>query len=250
MDLRELPAQNGAHRHPWETARAKALVHILRSIDLPRGLTVLDVGCGDGYCGQTLREALSFARLTGIDIELDDTACAQPNSALGGLRYLNDPAAVEGHFDLLLLLDVLEHVEDDAGFLSKQVDAHLARDGLALITVPAFQQLFCRHDTFLRHVRRYSLSQLRTLTEEAGLELVRGGYLFGSLLLPRAFTVLRERLWPNGFAEQEGLGGWQGGRLATRAFETLFELDNRWMLALGKHLALPGLSGWALCRKR
>ena len=82
--------------------------------------------------------------------------------------------------DLVMLIDVLEHVEDDLQLLSDA--ARSASQGSKyIISVPAFEFLWSGHDDFLGHKRRYKAKELAKLAESAGLKVEDGGYLFGGI---------------------------------------------------------------------
>lgn len=246
MDLSEI--RGAQTRHPWETARAVAIERILREASVePR--TVLDYGCGDGFTGERVRSALGAPRLVGFDIHLTDEQCRAHSSAQ--IEYTNDWAtAGQGWFDLCLLCDVLEHVADDRALLL-QVSEHLSASGQLLITVPAFQALFTSHDRALRHFRRYTLGQLERVIATAGFELSSGGYLFGSLLAGRGVAKVAETLKPKSDGDEFGIGAWTGSPTLTRAIETVLNADNSVLLGLAaRGIKLPGLSAWALCKKR
>src|SRR5205085_1526749 len=82
-------------------------------------------------------------------------------------------------FGLITALDVLEHIEDDVQAVDDML-AMLAPGGFLFITVPAFQQLWDRHDEINRHYRRYTVPTLRRLLSGRG-EIVSCRYLFHSL---------------------------------------------------------------------
>ena len=88
---------------------------------------------------------------------------------------------------MILLMDVLEHVEDDVGLVRLALTA-AAEHAYVLITVPAFQCLFSSHDMFLEHKRRYTLPQVEEMVRAAGLEILSARYFF-ALLLPIAATL-------------------------------------------------------------
>ncbi len=246
MDLREAASAQGL-RHPWEIARCRALERILRRARLPAAARVLDVGCGDGYAGQQLFARCGFGSLVGLDTGLSPEQCA---AVAGPVRLVREREALAGErFDLLLLLDVIEHVPDDDGFLRSLVDDFLVPGGLVLITVPAFQILYSQHDVFLEHYRRYSAARLAALVRTVGLEVVRRGSLFGSLLLPRALVSLREQLLGPPRGGTRGLADWSHGVFLQRLVAAALELDNRCMLAAADIAPLPGLSLWTLCAK-
>jgi hypothetical protein len=81
---------------------------------------------------------------------------------------------------LVLLMDVLEHIDDDLKFLKDYVNK--AKKGTKFfITVPAFQFMFSPHDIFLEHHRRYTVSSLSKLVENAGLNILSSNYFYGTL---------------------------------------------------------------------
>jgi SAM-dependent methyltransferase len=253
MDLSEVSA--GGRRHPWEVARARFFRRALSdagALAAPRA--VLDVGAGDGYVARALLEALPAG---------SEVVCVDSHYANGDLRRFAAEARVglsfarevpERRFDAILLLDVIEHVADDRAFLGDLVARRLASGGLVLVSVPAWQPLFSAHDTALEHYRRYSPAACRALLEAAGLETVRGGGLFHSLLAPRLLEVAREKLGGllgRAPAPPANLGQWRGGAFVTGAVERALAVDNALSRALARGgLGLPGLSVWALCRAR
>lgn len=247
MDLSEV-RQGSAQRHPWETARADAIERILRARAI-RPARVLDVGCGDGFTGQQLASAFGAAELWGVDLHLSPENCAEQSH--GGAHYVQHLEQVGASgFELGLLCDVIEHVEDDVALVAS-VFARLTATGYLLLTVPSFQTLFSAHDRALRHHRRYSLAELRNTIEAAGADVVADGYLFGSLLPVRVLAKLKERLLPRTERAEFGVGGWSAPPLVTAALQRIFRIDNGLMLALSTgSIKPPGLSAWALCKKR
>jgi SAM-dependent methyltransferase len=178
------PGAEAPRTHPWEIARARLVADLLGSAPLGR---VVDVGAGDAFVARTL------AREAGADIVAVDAAYSDADLvryATAGVRTAR--AIPAGEFDTALLLDVLEHVADDAALL-RDVVAHVAPRGRVLITVPAWPALFSAHDRMLAHHRRYRPRDVRTLARAAGLRVVRSGGAFFSLLPLRALGVARER---------------------------------------------------------
>lgn len=243
MDLKEL-YDIRAQRHPWEKARLKAIQRILNDCAF-EGIRVLDVGCGDGFVARGLFNHLEEKSITAVDIFLTDELIREIERVPGGVQYSNE-LPESGAFDLVLLLDVLEHMEDARGFLVDVVDRQLSKGGRLLITAPAFQFLHGRHDQFLGHYRRYGLQQLVALAKGGGLEVVSSGYLFMTLLLPKYFLYKLS----NAGKEAEGVGRWHQGRVVTRIIEGMLDMDNRLLMATGRlGLKMPGLTGWVLCEK-
>jgi SAM-dependent methyltransferase len=210
----------------------------------------LDYGCGDGFTGEHVQDAFRVGQLVAVDVYLPEVSCGLATRGAGTVERSRDPGTLGARrFDLILLCDVIEHVEDDVGLLRQLCREHLTPGGLAMVTVPAFQALFSEHDRFLKHHRRYSLSRLRDAIASAGLVIAEDGYLFGSLLPARAAaTAIGDRPAEAG-AEAHGIGGWDRGPLLTRMVTAALRVDNAVMLGARRlGITLPGLSAWALCR--
>lgn len=181
LQMREVEA-----RHWWFAARRRILRRVISSLALPDNARVLDVGCGTGGNLGLLSE---FGKVSAM--EVDDTArnLAQARNIAdvrgGGLP---DRIPFSGrHFNLILLLDVLEHIDDDAGSLIA-LKAVLAPNGYVVLTVPAFPFLWSRHDEIHHHKRRYRAEDLRRLFRRAGLDLVHMTY-FNMWLFPAVALV-------------------------------------------------------------
>jgi 2-polyprenyl-3-methyl-5-hydroxy-6-metoxy-1,4-benzoquinol methylase len=232
-------------RHPWETARVTAVQQIVAGLGLERP-RVLDVGSGDGYLVQALHRALRFADVVAQDIHLTDALAAElSRPGVEFVRELTDPSY---RADLILLMDVLEHVESPVDFLAQLARERLSPDGRIVITVPAFQLLFTDHDRALKHFRRYQRDELIRDARSAGLTVLDSGYLFASLLPPRALSALRERLWPRRQAAH-GVGNWQGPSLVTQLLHGVLALDGRLCLAArARGVVVPGLTVWLTCK--
>jgi len=256
MDLTEVP---GApfRRHPWEIERARFFGRVVGGAGGSDGggaRRVLDVGAGDGYLGRLLLERMP----AGSSVD-----CVDPNYTDADLRRFGEPpteglrfarARPPGLYDLVLLLDVIEHVADDRAFLDEIVQASVAAGGTVLVSVPAWDLLYSQHDVELKHFRRYSPARCRALLETAGLEIIRSGGLFHTLLVPRVAQRVAEALLGAmrvaRRSKPANLGDWQGGRLLSSAVGLALAADNRLSeLAAQSGHELPGLSYWALCRK-
>jgi len=244
MDLKEFN-HTQSNRHPWETARLRALDKILRP-HLFNGIKILDVGCGDGFISRGLFENLQSKEITAVDINLSDNQLLEFNKLSSGFRYTRELPPSET-FDLVLLLDVLEHVQDDLSFLSEIVNCYTSLGKKVLITVPAFQSIYGHHDVFLGHYRRYRLQELESLGISGGLKIISSGYLFATLLIPK--YILFKFLDIGNSAD--GVGKWQGGKIITYMIEKILNADNSLLISLSRvGIKLPGLTGWVLCEKQ
>lgn len=244
MDLSERSVRTG--RHPWEITRSDFFRRLIASsVDLQGISTLLDIGAGDGwFAGELLADLPDSTSVTCWDINYtsDDL-----NSLL--------PVAIErttvqpqGRFDLVLLMDVLEHIDDDAAFLRETVIPLLDPDGVLVVSVPAHPRLFTAHDTMLGHHRRYRPAAIRQLLGEH-LQIVSDGPLFISLTVVRGLQAIVERVRGPHVEAQQGIGGWQYGTRLANAICASLAADARLGMAASTHgLHLPGLSYWAVCR--
>jgi SAM-dependent methyltransferase len=167
-------------RHWWFTARRSIILHLVSQL-APRGASVLDIGCGTGF---TL-EALA-ARFDAWGLEPDAGVRARTRPSVRDRVLAGDTrdrsALGDRTFDVVLLLDVLEHVEDDRAELASAMAA-LAPGGKLVITVPANPSLWSDHDERNGHYRRYTEESLRALLTAAGLA-------------PALLTHINARLYP------------------------------------------------------
>lgn len=154
--------------HWWFKGRRRLFSDILRGLDLPKDARILDVGTGTGANLRMLRD-LGFTNVTGIDNnDLALEFCRQKGLGpvdRGDICHLPFP---DGNFDVTLVTDILEHVEDD-GLALAEIHRVLDRGGKAIITVPAFPILWGLQDRVSQHKRRYRMAGLVDRVKSAGL---------------------------------------------------------------------------------
>lgn len=250
MDLCEVT--ENTTRHPWEVVRLKALRTIIkRAISLNRDLRILDVGCGDGFVINNLFDGIRVKHIDGVDPNLSTRQIEELSSRATNISYHNTFDNIRDHrFNLILLLDVVEHVEDDNSFLCNIVKNYLDDDGYLMLTTPAYQFLFSSHDTFLGHYRRYTLKDLIGLLDSVGLKMIDSGYLFFSLIPLRFAFLCYERFFAAEGIENRGIGTWKYGTIITKTIELILTTENNISIALSRFgIRIPGLTVWALCRK-
>jgi hypothetical protein len=242
----DLEERGGAatRRHPWELARAELFLRVLGRYGLlESGRDWLDVGSGDAWFAAQVRERTAEdAQITCWDVNYTQ---AELEEAPPGLTLVTTKP--EGRFDRVLMLDVIEHVEDDEGFVAGVTEL-LDPGGRLLVSVPCYQRLFSSHDRMLHHFRRYSPDACRALLERCGLMVVAEGGLFWALLPLRAAQVGVERIRRRP-RRAAGIGNWHGGATTTRLLTRAMVADGELSLAVtSRGRRLPGLSYWALCR--
>jgi SAM-dependent methyltransferase len=151
--------------------------------------SLLDVGCGSGYLADYLGTNSSF--VAGIDIDQDSITLAARRSnvdsaIVGDAVTLPYPADT---FDCILLGDVLEHFEDPQSVLDECHRA-LVRDGVLVISVPAFRWLSGPHDEHNNHADRYNASRLSAVVGDVGFKI--DDYRYSNFFpLPAYFVTQR-----------------------------------------------------------
>ncbi len=233
MDLKEVENRENP-RHPWEICRRNFFTGIVAETVRGGAKTkILDVGAGDGWVSQGLSDAIPIGdKIICWDINYTPQDLDQYSmGAASGLNYVCERP--QGKFDLILMLDVLEHMETDSKFLDQLVSGNLDADGFIVISVPAWPALFSAHDRALGHFRRYTPGGARALITGQGLRILRSGGLFHSLILPRAMQRAREKWAPKG-PGKSGVGGWNGGTLATNVIVAALSADNKFSALLSR----------------
>ena len=172
-------------RHWWYRGRRTVLDGVIDGLGLPPGARILDAGCGSGRNMVELarRGSVSGVELSGASVEL---ARARGVGEVIAGSVLELPFA-DASFDLIVSLDVIEHLEDDLAAL-REFRRTIAPGGALLITVPAYQWLWSGHDEINYHHRRYTRRTLQRVAERAGWRQARTTY-FNSLLLPVAILL-------------------------------------------------------------
>jgi SAM-dependent methyltransferase len=192
MDAQYAAAYPELYRHHWWwRAREEILLRKIRGIlGGARRARILDVGCGAGLFFDALEQ---FGRPEGI--ESDPAAVAQSGKwknhiVVGELDNSYEPAAP---FNLILMLDVLEHISKPDQLLRRAAEV-LAPNGRILVTTPAFKWLWTTHDELNHHVTRYTAGEMRTTVQRAGLVTLENGYMFQSLVVPKLIVRAKEAL--------------------------------------------------------
>lgn len=181
MDLKEVHASGvDIDSHWYYRSKAEALARYLDRLQISK---ILDVGAGSGFFSRYLLRITSAQSACCIDINYE----SDRSELIDGKKIFFSNEIDDTEANLVLFMDVLEHVEDDAGFLKIYIDK-VAPGTNFLITVPAFDFLWSSHDEFLGHYRRYSILEIERLIKISGLEVICSSYYFG-LVFPIASAI-------------------------------------------------------------
>jgi SAM-dependent methyltransferase len=177
----------------WFVGRHNLVLGFVRAVYGARAdLTILDVGCGTGAMSRKLTPwgsvvsadfsplALSFSRKRNLDLLCASDAMRLPFK--------------ENSFDLVVAMDILEHVKDDSAAL-REIYRVLKPGGRIIATVPAYQSLWSGHDVALMHFRRYVAREVGERFAAASLQTQKLSYAM-TFLYPVVWLV-RRLFWRN-----------------------------------------------------
>ena len=223
--------------HWWYRARRDILADFLtREGNLPKDARILEIGCGTGH---NLPMLSRFGQVDAIEIDpaARDIAAERLGKPVSDAPLPQLPEIERGAYDLIAVLDVVEHIEDDVAALTAMRDC-LKPGGKILITVPAHQWMWSAHDVVNHHHRRYSKATLRRAIIAAGLSSAKLGY-FNSLLFPLAAAArVAGRL-----AGRDDSDDSPPPKLLNALFEHIFRLERH---LIGRVPMSPGVSIIAL----
>ncbi len=262
MDIKEfkVTVRNDEKRnHPWEYARCKVIFDILKPYinNFSKDLHVLDIGCGDLFSLNQFCKEFGIYRpvAVAIDTAFDDQVISSLRKKYQDLpvRLYKDFQEVklnQGQASIVFLLDVVEHIENNHDFLELLLQqSYIDKNTIFIITVPAFNTLFSKHDQWLGHYRRYSQKELKRTVEDVGLQYVKGGYFFFTLLLVRFIQKYLDILWRKKDKEVKGIGDWHHGKIFSLFYEK-FLLGDYHAAKLFRSMGInvPGLSTYIVCK--
>jgi len=203
--------------HWWFRSRRRVLWALVHRSHLMPSLRILDAGCGTG------RNLVEFARLgsaEGVDTSQRAVEFCHRRRLQGvQLAPVEQLPFEDDRFDLLLATDVIEHVADD-GLALAELRRVAAPGAHLIITVPAYQWLWSRHDVYLHHYRRYTRRALRERAGAQGWGPVIDTYFYSTMLPPVALVRTAQRF-------RSEMNDGSDLQVSPRAFDRWLELPVR-----------------------
>ncbi|HYF04663.1 MAG TPA: class I SAM-dependent methyltransferase [Patescibacteria group bacterium] len=152
----------------WYKGRMRAVTAATAA--LPSGNAVLDFGAGLGgmkdFLSKLGKQVYAFEPSSSGEQKLKLRGYTEVFSSL--------KAALQIKYDYICLFDVLEHIEDDKGFL--KILREEAPESTVVLTVPAFMFLWGEHDVKHQHFRRYTKKSITKLFHEQGYTVMYARY--------------------------------------------------------------------------
>ncbi len=196
--------------HWWFRVRRNLILDLLRQYKIPKTARIYDFGCGSGF-------TVGYLQKLGYDVSGADISAEAIEFGIDrGVRNLevvqdHKIKSPEGGFDVILALDVIEHIKDHHGVIH-DVEVALKQGGLAIITVPAYQWLWGVQDEVSHHHRRYTSESLaRLVRENTNLKIIKETYFNTFLFIPIAIVRVFSK-WFN-----------------LKQRESDFDINNKWL---------------------
>jgi len=234
------------HNHPIDVASRKdALVQIQRFVSLPDAV-IVEIGCSSGIFLGELVKNFPAATVLGADVvkePLYRLAEKLPGVPLIRFDLLKCPLP-DKIADVIVMLNVLEHIEDDVAALKKVFN--LLKPGSYLVMeVPAGPRLYDSYDAELCHFRRYSAKELQQKLEKVGFTVIRRSHL-GFIMYPAFCAVKLINKWrlPR---KNTSLVGDQASRTSASLWVRLaMKLESSYLI----HISLPfGIRALAVAQR-
>ena len=226
--------------HFWFVGRRKLVDRLVARHAATRDQLVIDVGCGTGSITALL--ARRGHRVVGVDTDVEGLAAAA-RAREDAWFVRADGARLpfrRDTFDGATVMDVLEHVDDDAAFLADVVRV-VKRRGWVLVTVPAMPWLWSHADEVAGHRRRYARGRLHHIINGSGLKVEALSH-YQALLFPLVATTRLLGRAAQDMREREQ----RPPPVANTVLAAITNLE----LALGERVRWPwGSSLVAFCRK-
>jgi hypothetical protein len=172
--------QSGYELHYWNRARGVIVTEYVSSC-CELGDTILEIGSSRGHYIRVLRAAGFDAY--GCDLGNPCVYEDVRDFVFPGTDFAELDAELRKRVSAVLLLDVIEHIERPAEFLSS-IAASLPNVRSFIIAVPARQELWSNYDEHWRHFLRYDIGKLREVVRESRLTIDRWKYFFHMLYIP------------------------------------------------------------------
>lgn len=225
---------------PWKLSREDC---ILKQIKKKNIHCVADIGVDDMFYTKNIGNYVD-GKIYAVDVIFPENSIIKD-----GIVCFNSAEKLpDNELDCLIMMDVLEHIEDDIEFFNTILNK-LKDNGIIIITVPAFQFLYTAHDKRYGHYRRYNRKQLLALLRQGKNEIriKKCHYFYTSMFLIRLLFMFRKDKFYGHDAK-----GWKYSEknILTITMRLILNIDfwvNKVLDIVGIHL--PGLSLLAVCKK-
>jgi hypothetical protein len=208
----------GIENHYWNLSRNRIIFDTLKNHAL-LNKKILEIGCGRGIVVDYLLD--QDIDIIGCDLAPVPVDEKLKSVVFPGIDASQLPDNIKNRTEVILLLDIIEHIELPVDFLNTIITV-FTNTQYYLITVPACQELWSNYDEYNGHYTRYDLKMIKSLTHKTGLHIVRLHYLYHSLYLPAWLILKLFSKRKTHLKEPRGLG-----KLIHKIIANFFYFDNK-----------------------
>lgn len=231
------------NKHWWFLSKKKIILSMIKKY-IPKNkedIGILDIGCGSGLMLKDLEE---IGKVYGLDSS--DEAIKFSSQKFNGIikkgSLPDDIPYPNERFDIITVLDVLEHIEKDKESIGK-IKNLLKDNGIFVITIPANMYLWSNHDNIHNHLRRYTKDDLYKKIILSGFKIEKISYYNSLLYIP----IYLARKFNNIFRKNKVSSDLKlPCKVVNFILKTIFSLEEKY---LGKFNFSQGVSLIAVCRK-
>lgn len=163
---------------------------------------VLEVGCGVGSFTKIITEQGEFDSLYCIDISQPAIDLIKTKNFGSKVKIeCIDLINIEGHFDFIVCMNVMEHVEDDERFFKKLLSM-LKKDGVLFLLVPSHKFLYSNFDIAAGHFKRYSKAMMNKFELPNDITIIKQYYF--NMIGAAGYWVVYKALKSNNINDTEG----------------------------------------------
>jgi len=163
--------------HWWFIGRRNILGTLIENFVVKRNnrqLVIYDVGCSTGM---NLSFFKKYGCVFGVDFYEEALNICREEKSIKTVQADARKLPFAGEScDLLIALDLIEHLEEDRIAL-KEFNRVLKKDGYLIISVPAYKFLWSGFDIYSHHFRRYDVRELKEKINQQGFRIKKISYI-------------------------------------------------------------------------
>ena len=171
-------------KHWWFKARREILNKQIKKYSTKKKMSILDFGSGSGT------NIYMLSKYGEVDVYEKDNKTSnflKKKFNRNGIKIIKKCFSKK-KYDLILAADVIEHIKNDKKIINN-LNKILKKNGLIIVTVPAYQFLFSKKDQALKHFRRYNLNSLKKLFS-SDFKTLKISYYNSLLFVPIAIAII------------------------------------------------------------
>ena len=187
-ELTEMANHHIDINHPIDLASRELCIDFLENFEKSKKKIVLEIGCSSGNLIKNIKNKKKYNYIGSDAIKNEILKLTNIYTDIPFIVFdlLKNPFK-ESFCDSIIMLNVLEHIEDDDSALN-EVNKMLNKNGLLIIEVPSCKMLYDNYDKQLLHFRRYNMNEIIKKLEKSGFSIEKKTHL-GFLIFPLFFFI-------------------------------------------------------------